>query len=231
MEGKRQIPQVRTPEDREFEFLFSELEAHTRGQVAPDGQMSDESLIWSTFPFGQAAYRLGSRIELGSTGVFVPSPVLVDFSRDESAPIRLLRIEIVKGVPGCTELRLATRDGGRGLRTADLEAIDLANWIEDVLTECAWRRGPHGGWDNRVAGAPEARRAVQDALRVGRRKISPELLSEVAEIYRANIDGKPIEAVRDSLGVEYRTAARYVQLCRSDEFDLLPKTQRGKRRA
>jgi len=45
----------------------------------------------------------------------------------------------------------------------------------------------------------------------------------VAEVYRANIDGTPIEAVQQAEGVGYRTAARYVQLCRDDEFQLLPR--------
>lgn len=57
------------------------------------------------------------------------------------------------------------------------------------------------------------------------------MLRRVANVYRENIDAQPIEAISDEFDVSYRTAARYVQLCRSDEFQLLPKTRKGKREA
>lgn len=153
-----------------------------------------------------------------------------------------MKIEVQEGIPMCTEVRIAARplarsDGkggltykfSRGLGATDVEAIDLANWIEDILSECTWHLGPEGLTSR--PGTKEGRDAIRQAQKASRRKVSPDLLAEVAEIYRANLDQKPLEALRDELGLQYRTAARYVQMCRSDEFQLLPKTQRGKRKA
>lgn len=198
-------------------------------QVDERGHLGKDVQQDITLPFGQAAYLMGTLVELGSSGVYVPSVIFVDFSKDSKAPIRRLKIEIVGGVPACRELRLAARPNGRGLRPSDLEAIDLPSWIEDILAECTWRVGDAGNWVP-MHGSERGRKTVAQAQRRGRRKITPELLREVADVYRTHFDDKPIEAVRDALNVEYRTAARYVQLCRSDEYGLLPKTQRGRRR-
>jgi hypothetical protein len=61
---------------------------------------------------------MGNLIPLGSSSVHVPSEVDVDFSRDRSAPIRTLKIEVRQGVPVCTEIRLSARQGGRSLRSS-----------------------------------------------------------------------------------------------------------------
>jgi hypothetical protein len=76
-----------------------------------------------------------------------------------------------------------------------------------------------------VPGERNGRKAIEDARKSARRKVTPELLRRVANVYRANIDAQPVEAIRDEFDLSYRIAARYVQLCRSDEFQLLPKTQ------
>ena len=58
-----------------------------------------------------------------------------------------------------------------------------------------------------------------------------ETLVKVAELYRRHIDEQPTKAVQTAFGVSPRTAARYVQVCRSDEYQLLPKTEQGKKKA
>lgn len=57
------------------------------------------------------------------------------------------------------------------------------------------------------------------------------MLADVAALYRANITGSPIDAIRRALGCSTRTAARYVKMCRSYEYQLLPKTTGGLRKA
>jgi hypothetical protein len=181
-------------------------------------------------PFGKATFLIGSLTPIGSSGVSVPSEVDVDFSRDRSAPVKTLKIEVRQGVPVCTEIRLAARPDGRGLRPADLEAIDLTNWIEDILSECSFEVTP----DGLIVSAPgthDGRTAISHAQKAGRRKVTPELLARVATVYREHINEAPIEAVREEFDVSYRTAARYVEMCRSDDYQLLPKTDKGKRKA
>jgi hypothetical protein len=226
--------QVRTPEKRSLDevhnYVVAGAMAHLRGEVR-DGrpQLGPDMPFVIELPFGKARYVFGSLVPIGSDGVFVPGEVDVDFSHDRSAPIRTLKIQVQQGIPQCTEIRLAARPDGRGLRPSDLEAIDLANWLEDILSECAYRLTPEGFIS--VPGERSSRKAIEHARRAGRRKVTPELLQKAAEVYRQNIDAKPIEAVRDEFDVSYRTAARYVELCRSEEYQLLPKTHQGKRKA
>jgi hypothetical protein len=82
-----------------------------------------------SLPFGKGSFIFGSLTPIGSDGVLVPSRIDVDFSRERSGPIRTLRIEVRQGIPECTEIHLAARPDGRGLRPSDLEAIDLATWV------------------------------------------------------------------------------------------------------
>ncbi len=235
MAGKRGEParQVRTPDERQFDAVHNVINAQLQGQHhgIQDGifRFSDDYRIEVAVPFGKATYRLGGLTQIDPSGVLVPSDVDVDFSRDASGPLRTLKIEVRQGVPVCTEIRLASRPDGRGVRPSDLEAVDLANWIEDILSECTWQATPDGPISR--PGERASRKAIEHARRVGRRKVTPALLQRVAEVYREHIDAKPIDAVRDEFDVSYRTAARYVELCRKDEFQLLPKTHKGKRKA
>lgn len=230
----KRSPQVRTPLQRDIEDVSAKnwAEMHAVQDIP----------FRVGLPFGEANYRLSSLTPIGASrsssrawlsgvpGVAVPAEIDVDFSRDRSAPIKTMKIEVREGVPMCTEIRLVARSDGRGLRAADLESIDIAGWVEDILSECTFDIGVDGGLTMR-RGSREGRNAIRDAQRVGRRKVTPDLLARAAEVYRDHIDAKPIEAVSDEFGVGYRTAARYVEMCRSDEFRLLPKTHKGKRRA
>ncbi|BBY15754.1 hypothetical protein [Mycolicibacterium litorale] len=210
------------------DMTLSEVTAQLDG-YASEGEFKSDAQFVVRLPFGQAIYEFGSLTALAPK-IYVPRIVFVDFSADVNAPLRRLKIEIVDGVPQCVEIRVAARPGGRGLRSIDLDAIDVAGWVEDIMTECIWHEGPDGRRLPR-AGLADGRKAVRAAQRAGHRTVTPELLAEVARIYRANVDGKPIKAISAEFGLGERTAARYVQMCRSDKYGLLPKTERGKRRA
>jgi hypothetical protein len=230
MAGERQ---VRTPERRRADEARNVITAQLHGQDrgGADGVFmpSEDYPYVVVVPFGKAAFLAGSLTPIGSEGVFVPSQIDVDFSRDRTAPIRKLKVEVRQGIPECTEIHLAARPEGRGLRPSDLEAIDLTNWIEDILWECARQETPDGFVS--VAGERNSRKAILHARKAARRKVTPELLQRVADLYKTHINAKPIEAVREEFDVSYRTAARYVEMCRSDEYQLLPKTGKGKRKA
>ncbi len=64
---------------------------------------------------------------------------------------------------------------------------------------------------------------------MGRRRVNTELLRQVAEIYRANFDSAPTEAVARTFGVKQRMAHEYVRRARERGF--LPPTTQGKKRA
>jgi hypothetical protein len=233
MAGKRsqRTPLVRTAEERALDGVGNAVIATVfgQGQSIADGkfEFGEHFKFEMKLPFGKASFSMGNLIPLGSSNVYVPSEVDVNFSQDSSAPIRTMKIEVRDGIPSCTEIHLTGRKGGRGLRPSDLTDIDVAGWIDDILSECQCEATSDGLIIR--PGAIEGRRAIERARTV-RRTVTPELLQRVAEVYRQHVDAKPIESVSDEFGVPYRTAARYVQLCRSDEFGLLPKTHRGKRK-
>jgi hypothetical protein len=112
------------------------------------------------------------------------------------------------------------------VRAADLRRVPL----EDVLEATAVQIGEQvtispNGTEQRVRRPlvdPWRRggvAAVRGARRQLRRKITDDLLREVARIYRANLDGgKPAEAVAADLDVEPRTARLYVRRARDRGF-------------
>jgi hypothetical protein len=80
------------------------------------------------------------------------------------------------------------------------------------------------------AGAHTRCRATRGAAgRFGRRHVNAELLRQVAEVYRANFDKAPAEAVARIFGVKQRMAHEYVRRARERGF-LRPTTQ-GKKKA
>jgi hypothetical protein len=72
-------------------------------------------------------------------------------------------------------------------------------------------------------GPVEAAAAVRTARKT---KITDDLLREVADVYRANVDDKPTIAVAEHFGREHRTAALYVKKARDRGF--LGAAMRGK---
>jgi hypothetical protein len=65
------------------------------------------------------------------------------------------------------------------------------------------------------------RRTVRGLRRQVRRKVTPELLEEVAEVYRANLaTGKPTLAVREHFELAESTASLYVKRARDAGLDM-----------
>ena len=76
---------------------------------------------------------------------------------------------------------------------------------------------------------PANRAATLRLGKEGKRKILTDLLRQVADVYRANIDHAPTEAVARTFGVRSRMASGYVQ--RARERGCLPPTKQGKKQA
>lgn len=119
----------------------------------------------------------------------------------------------------------------RALRTADLRGIQLSRLLEraspslqqDLLE--TYRdphdEGPFGAFvDGLIGAAPK---------RSGRPAVDLATLQEVARVYdlaRKNGD-PPTKAVQERFGIKKGRAARWVWMCRSDKYKLLPKTAQG----
>jgi hypothetical protein len=160
----------------------------------------------------------------------VPETISVDLYGDGEQPALRMKIEVRQGVPVCTELQLTARPGGREIQRADLRAVRIDSWIEQVVAVCSHEQPEPGGVITKSAPTPadseNARAARRNAPRAGRPKVPPERLHEVADLYRRHTDGQPLLVVADVLGVSARSAARYVAKCRSD--GLLPPREKAK---
>lgn len=145
-------------------------------------------------------------------------------------PAWTISFELREGVPVCTEVVVSANPGGREVRSTDLRSIRLEDYLEGTFVNVAMRRWvdeegvthlqrDFGSWRDTV-------RQVRGARRDARRKVTDELLEEVAKVYRDNIDSSPTQAVSDRLGVAERTARLYVRRARDAGF--LGEAPRGK---
>ena len=103
---------------------------------------------------------------------------------------------------------------------AEIPKQPLSRWVSGLTPT-----GPEGSEQDRKM------RELLEELRLdkGKRRVSAGLLEEVADVYRANIDHAPTEAVARTFGVRSRMASNYVQRARERGF--LPPTKQGKKQA
>ncbi|WP_414944542.1 hypothetical protein [Amycolatopsis sp. cmx-11-32] len=167
----------------------------------------------------------------------IPPEITVVMPSAPDLPSLTMKIEMRKEVPVCTEVTIQAKEDGREVRTTDLRAVQLQDLIELIVTAVSSKiisAGPDGLvlGDNQGATREnfDAALATIRAARKGTRaRITDDFLREVAETYRANVDGSPTKAVEEKYGVEYRTAARWVERARAKGY--LPATTPGKRKA
>lgn len=154
---------------------------------------------------------------------------------DDDVGLRLT-IEVRNGVPVCRQLEFVTSPEGRDLRKSDL-AIDLDAVVEMMCAAVALQVVDADGESSAavVGGSPQTPfwdgtvRQVRRA-RAGRPvRLTDERIRQAAEIYRANLDKRPTEAVAAAFGMAHRTAAKYVGEARARGF--LPPTTPGKKQA
>ena len=127
-----------------------------------------------------------------------------------------------EGVPIVEAVHVVFRPPeGREVRSSDLRNLRP---LEDVIEE-AWVRirrpwqevGDLSTEDLQsvMAARTEDRRALRGLRAQTRRKITPQLLAEVATIYRENLaTGTPTKAVAEHFGVASATASLYVKRAR-----------------
>lgn len=174
----------------------------------------------------------------------VPRRIDVTFPSTADLPSLAMVIEVRDDVPQCTSLHIDATEDSREVRSLDLSAVRIEDWIEELTALASWKVEPTPGYMpgqgmptvSRTYGGPASaaheragRDAIRNARRAARRTVTTQLLASVAEVYRKNIDSKPTDAVQASFAVSYRTAGRYVQLARG--AGLLPLTTPGKKEA
>lgn len=126
------------------------------------------------------------------------------------------------GVPRCVSVTVEKTEAGREIRSLDLR-LSVEDALEMATQSIAGRRVMPSYEDVR-SGA--SLRAVRGARRSARRKVTDDVLREVADIYRRNLSDNPTESVAVHLGVADRTARLYVRRARDAGF--LGEALRGK---
>jgi hypothetical protein len=180
------------------------------------GTRIDLTVGWADFDQMGDDVRIGDRL--------VPRLIYVDFPGADGQPRLTMTIDSSSGVPRCTDLRIESVEGGREVRTKDLRAVEVDNWIETIvpLTTAQVVSEGDGGQVNAVRFVPDsdsadfkaARATLRQARRVGRRKVNDDLLRRVAEVYKGE-ELRPAEAVQLAFGVAARTAFRYIAEARN----------------
>jgi hypothetical protein len=125
--------------------------------------------------------------------------------------------EVLDGQPRCRRVIVQADAGGREVRSVHLRALLLEDLLEGAATNVA--RQPAVGEDGETqwvrTSLRDWRDVVKDVKRSrGRPRISEQELGDVADVYRANLDEKPTQAVADHFEVAPRTARLYVQRAR-----------------
>lgn len=144
-----------------------------------------------------------------------------------------LTFAVRTGSPECREVRIKATAEGHEVRASDMRRIRVEDLMEQAIKELRVFRG-HGDRDPRTGlyefydkdpghAEVQATRGARAARKV---RMTDELLREVAEVYRANVANKPLEAVQDRFDKAHRTAALYVAKAR--ERGYLNPALRGK---
>ncbi|MDT5370200.1 MAG: hypothetical protein QOC62_4631 [Mycobacterium sp.] len=156
-------------------------------------------------------------------------------------PDLLARMEVRNSKPELVRLEWSSiQDYKREIRQRDLRAMEVSGLVEVLYAGLTFHADSRTGALERGTGATEegdnppafyaAKRFIERQRRPeGYRKITPDFLQLVADVYLRNIDGAPTQAVAKAFGVKPRMASVYVE--RAEKLGLLPTTTQGKKRA
>ncbi|MFE5342344.1 hypothetical protein ACFQ80_19120 [Isoptericola sp. NPDC056578] len=132
------------------------------------------------------------------------------------APAVHMVIQVLDGVPRCTELSLKRVEGGREVRPGDLTAIKVEDWVENFVALCAGelRPSPPGVTVARFNSGPDAvlagMKTIRDVRKGSRRPLTEARMARVAEVYNAQESGG-IRAVELAFTVSRSTAQRHIR--------------------
>ncbi|HEY1843001.1 MAG TPA: hypothetical protein VGG53_22795 [Mycobacterium sp.] len=159
-------------------------------------------------------------------------------------PNQFTRIEIRDGRPEVVAMSWSSSPGQREIKQNDLRHARVSSVLDEVYTAFIMRFDSENNRVELAVGTKEmsergedvqgfydARKFVDQtrAASSGNRAITDELLIQVADIYRRNIDRAPTQAVARTFGVKQRMASKYVERARLKNY--LPPTKQGQKKA
>lgn len=239
--------EVRAVDEGSARALIERGDARATGRrtIEPDTPLPGWHSVDLTYEgggrFGAASWRTDATwIRVGD--VHIPDCVEVSMPGANTQPSLSLTIQVRQGVPCFTRVEVISKADGQPVIGQHLLTArgQLHYWLDTIVELVASEVDPdptrEPDWADRQA-AKNSLKVARKQRRNGRqrssarRDITPEFLSDVARIYRAHIDTNPLEQIRLVYPASPRTVARWVELCRSDKYQLLPKTKQGQRKA
>jgi hypothetical protein len=165
----------------------------------------------------------GEFVDLGWTRV--PEAVVLDGEGLRGAPDLHMKFWIRDEIPEVYEFTLRAKEGGRGIRTADLRAFSLEKMAVNAFMRMQVRPVGLPYSETEHWRALDDIRSAQEKQGT-RPRVSRAELEEVAQVYRAAGRENPTESVQNELGYSRRTAERRVSQAR--RAGLLPPAKRGR---
>lgn len=163
-------------------------------------------------------------------GLWAPDRFQVhSLPEDYDAPRVIAHFSFVGEVPQCRRLEIlaTSRPTSREILDRDLRGlpatVKLEHWIEFALRVVAFPEDlidAEGRPDFLGRGAPDAvterrvDRTTRSVRKQARRGLSDQLLREVAQVYRANVDSNPTASVAHHFARHHRTAGLYIKSAR-----------------
>ena len=161
--------------------------------------------------------RIGNRL--------LPRRFTLTAINDDDSPNLRMVFAVLDGVPQCRGVHIESSDGGREVQSGDLRALRLEDFLEFAMTETASvvTKTTAAGETTAVHTVDPDERArtlkvLQRARSDARRKVTDDMLREVAAIYRTNLDNNPTQAVADHYDKSPRSARLYVKQARDKGF-------------
>jgi hypothetical protein len=166
-----------------------------------------------------------SKEKIVPVGDDVGLPARLTYRHDGLPPQPALVVEIEvteNGTPVCTSVQLTGAAVSSPVRVRDLRAVPLEQILDRAMGMAVYERTGPTSWRKTwgVDMSADQRRgtaAIRAAQREARRKITPELLAEVAAKHR-EIDGAKITGIADLYGISPRTASRYIRAAREGGY-------------
>jgi hypothetical protein len=167
---------------------------------------------------------VGEFAELGD--YVVPATFYLRLPSSPTEPALQLTFAMRDGSPVCIAANVEAKAQGQVLpKDFDVIRRELNNWSEFAFSYVMRATQEHapGFVDDRTA-----HRAYRVGRNRTRRKVTDELLQEVAALYRDTVDSGPWRAIAERFSVSETTAGRYVGLARKAGY--LPATRPGKKK-
>jgi hypothetical protein len=177
---------------------------------------------------------LGERVDVD--GGTLPAEFYLLYPGAADQPSLKASFGVRHGAVWCSGVSVDAKTHGREVIPTDLDIVrrGLNDWMEmAVLAALQDDDGspvvPDEDEDEYHHARSAAVKTYRDARRRTRRKVTDELLSEVARLYRDHLNEGPWQAIQDRFSVSESTAGRYVLLAR--QAGHLPHTTPGKKKA